>query len=112
MASALRRLLICLTAASLVGACLAPTLPLPPPDQPRVEGPDENGETHLIGRVQTGAAVYALNRSTDKGTFQFTDQAGNYDLTLTTEVGDQILMWYALGQQQSDHLEFEIRAEQ
>jgi outer membrane biogenesis lipoprotein LolB len=110
MFSALRRLVLCGVTALLVGACLAPTLPLPPPDHPTVEGPDENGETHLSGRVQTGAAVYALNRSTDSGTFQFTDQTGNYRLTLTTQVGDEILMWYSLGQQQSDQLEFEIRA--
>ena len=110
MVSALRRLLVCVGTALLVGACLAPTLPLPPPDQPTVQGPDENGETHLVGRVQTGAAVYALNRSTDTGTFQFTDQSGNYDLILNTKVGDSILMWYSLGQQQSDQLEFEIRA--
>jgi hypothetical protein len=109
MVPALRRLVLCVATALLVGACLAPTLPLPPPDQPTVDGPDENGVTHLSGKVETGATVYALNRSTDLGTFQLTGESGLYDLTLITQIGDSITMWYAVGSQESGRLDFEIR---
>jgi hypothetical protein len=101
---------LCLAAAVLFSGCLAPTLPMPPPDQPTVEGPDESGNTRLTGEVESGAAVYAINRSTNRGTFQITGATGGYDLTITTQVGDGIVMWYTVGGQQSERLEFEIRA--
>ena len=105
-----RRFALGVATALLVGSCLAPTLPLPPPDQPTVEGPDEGGVTHLSGRVETGAWVYAINRSSDMGSFQATGDSGEYDLTLITQVGDGIVLWYEIGSQTSERLEFEIRA--
>jgi hypothetical protein len=105
-----RRSVLWVATALLAGACLAPTLPLPPPDRPTVDGPDENGVTHLSGHAETGAWVYAINRSTDMGTFQATNESGNYDLTLRTQIGDSIVLWYEVGSQSSERLEFEIRA--
>jgi hypothetical protein len=104
-----RRLALWVATALLAAACLAPTLPLPPPDQPTVQGPDENGVTHLSGRVEDGAWVYAINRSSNRGTFQATTD-GQYDLTLITEIGDAISLWYEVGSETSDRLEFEVRA--
>ena len=105
-----RRFALWVATALLLGACLAPTLPLPPPDWPTVDGPDENGVTHLSGHAETGSWVYAINRSTDMGAFQATNESGNYDLTLLTKVGDGIVLWYEVGSQTSEWLEFEIRA--
>ena len=110
MVSLPRRLALWVATALFVGACLAPTLPLPPPDQPTVNGPDESGVTHLSGRVESGAWVYAINRVSNRGTFQATNDSGLYDLTLLTEVGDGLVLWYEVGSQTSERLEFEIRA--
>lgn len=104
-----RRLALWVAAALLAGGCLAPTLPLPPPDRPTVDGPDENGVTHLQGRVEGGAWVYAINRRSEMGVFKATDDSGEYQLTLITQAGDSIVLWYELGSESSDRLEFEIR---
>jgi hypothetical protein len=106
----LRHLVLWVATALLVGACLAPTLPLPPPDQPTVAGPDENGVTHLSGKVPSGSWVYAINRSSEHGSFRATDASGAYDLTLVTRIGDGIVMWYEKGAETSETLEFQIRA--
>lgn len=50
-----------------VGACTAPTLPLPPPTQPDVSASTEVGKVHLSskGGVQPNAIVVVFNRNPD-----------------------------------------------
>jgi hypothetical protein len=109
MRSLPRRLLLSVAGALMLGACLAPTLPLPPPSEPTVDGPDENGVTTLSGKVEGGAWVYAINRGSDQGAFEIAGDDGLYSLTLITQAGDRIQMWYTVGAQTSDQLEFEIQ---
>ena len=109
MRSLPRRLLLSVAGALMLGACLAPTLPLPPPSEPAVDGPDENGVTTLSGKVEGGAWVYAINRASDQGAFEIAGDDGLYSLTLITQAGDRIQMWYTVGAQTSDQLEFEIK---
>jgi len=94
--------------ALVVAGCLAPTLPLPPPEVPQSEGPDEQGVTHLSGTVQPHAWVYALNRATQVGAFRATGADGRYEITIVARVGDPIVMWYTVAGEQSDSREFEI----
>lgn|SRR5690606_8251299 len=103
-----RRRALLVAAALAVGSCLAPTLPLPPPEMPQIEGPDEAGVTHLSGRVQANAWVYAYNRASEVGHFRATGDDGRYELEIVAQVGDPILMWYTVSGEQSDSLEFEI----
>lgn len=111
MRSLPRRLLLSVAGALMLGACLAPTLPLPPPSEPAVDGPDENGVTTLSGKVEGGAWVYAINRGSDQGAFEIAGDDGLYSLTLITQKGDKIQMWYTVGEQTSEMLEFEIESE-
>ncbi len=56
-----------LAALLAVGACTAPTLPLPPPTQPDVSAAAEAGKVHLSskGGVQPNAIVVVFNRNPD-----------------------------------------------
>src|SRR5512145_1402658 len=55
-----RRCLLAACAAFLMG-CLSPTLPMPPPAKPDIEGPDERGIFVLSGHVLPESHVYADN---------------------------------------------------
>lgn len=90
--------------------CLSPTLPLPPPEQPEVEGPDPaTGEVRLTGYVPSRAQVFAINlRSMDiRGEVVGTD--GHYDFFLPAQVGDEVSMFYRKGTDESQSLIFMIR---
>lgn len=105
------RRVFCLLAAGLVApACLAPTLPLPPPSRPDVEGPDARGRVTLSGTVVPGGEVLALNRRTDLVFGQLTGPSGNYRFEIEAEVGDRIELWYVDGQRVSPSIEFVIPA--
>ena len=67
--------------------------------------------TTLSGKVEGGAWVYAINRGSDQGAFEIAGDDGLYNLTLITQAGDRIQMWYTVGAQTSDQLEFEIKGE-
>ena len=101
-----------LAAAALVAVgCLSPTLPLPPPSKPTVEGPDpETGEVTLSGREQEGADVFAANMRTGEVRGQLDlNRDGFYEFTLPAQVGDQISFWYTLGTEESPSILFTIR---
>lgn len=101
-----RRGLLCVFAVVTVG-CLAPTLPLPPPGEPTISGPDEVGQVRLAGRVPRGSWVTAINRNTDLGYIQAAPE-GSYDFEIRASVGDAIVLWYELDGEDSLPLEFEI----
>lgn len=110
MARTTRRMLLVAAVALLVGGCLAPTLPLPPPSQPAVAGPDANGNVELTGSVQPSAEVYVRNYASVRIYGQITGSEGTYDITLPAKVGDQLELWYTSGNDESPSIVFQIRA--
>jgi hypothetical protein len=106
-----RRLFAVVFAPALLSACLAPTLPLPPPDRPNVEGPDASGSIRMTGTTpERGAVVYALNDRTDQIVGQRTSASDTYELVMAAQVGDAITFWYTVGADQSPTIEFEVGA--
>jgi hypothetical protein len=104
-----RRHLWTFAAALAATACLSPTLPLPPPNEPQQSELDETGTVHLTGNVRPKAWVYALNQATDKGYIQITGTNGRYDLAVQAAHGDPIVLWYELTGEPSEPTYFEIR---
>ena len=103
-----RRRLV-LLAALAACSCLSPTLPLPPPSEPEVSGPTEQGLVRLQGSVRPNSWVFALNERTELAYAQATHETGRYDLEIRAEVGDEILLWYEIGNDKSESLEVTIR---
>jgi hypothetical protein len=111
MASPSRRRLFSIVAALAAVACLSPTLPLPPPVQPEVSGPDETGTVHLSGKTRLNSWIFAIDRANQQGVFQAAQPDGAYDLTLTgAEIGDEVVMWYELDGDGSEPLTFTLKA--
>ena len=104
-----RRGLCTALAALAVVACLSPTLPLPPPEQPQIDGPDpETGEVRLRGAVAPKSQVQAINLRTGDIRGQVTE-TGSYDFYLPAAIGDEIAMYYRKGTEESQSRVFLIR---
>jgi hypothetical protein len=110
MALPSRRRLFCVAAALAAVACLSPTLPLPPPSEPTVSGPDETGTVRLSGRARPTAWVFAMDRANQEGAFKQAAGDGSYELELRAEIGDEIVMWYELDGEGSEALNFTLKA--
>lgn len=109
LSSSRRMLLLSLVGVVGVEGCLAPTLPLPPPDRPEVEGPDAQGSVRLTGTApDTSAVVFALNNRTNQVVGQRTAPLEKYALTMLAQNGDGITFWYSVGTEQSPSIYFEI----
>ena|SRR6478735_6055589 len=94
--------------ALLVGGCLSPTLPLPPPGDPTVASTDTAGLVRLTGAVEPDSDVFAKNHSTGKISGQFT-HSGLYDFTIEAQDRDAITLWYTQGNVESPPAEFVIK---
>ncbi len=107
-----RRLAVLIFAVLALGVgCASPTLPLPPPAKPDVQGPDSQGMVTLSGNVQPGANVYAANLGTGDGRIQLgTGSDGAYSLTLPAQVNDELAVWYSVGTHQSGSVVFRVPA--
>lgn len=93
---------------ALLSGCLAPTLPLPPPDRPAVEGPDATGNIRLTGTTpEHSAVVYALNDRTNQIVGERTTLS-TYELVMAARVGDSITFWYTVGADQSPTIVFRV----
>lgn len=109
VAKPLRRKLFVVAAALAVTACLSPTLPLPPPSDPKQSELDETtGTLHLSGHVPGTSWVYALNQRTNRGYIQITEADGRYDLTVEALHGDSFALWYELEGESSQPLYVDI----
>jgi hypothetical protein len=77
----------------LLGACLSPTLPLPPPEEPGTISDLGDGEWSLTGRCIEGAQVIGYNDATGRGSV-YIDRAtdGTYILTLEGEPCDVVVI--------------------
>lgn len=85
----------------LTGACLSPTLPLPPPSDPELEA-DGQGRWRLSGAVgEAGIRVLAYNWRTNLLWGQVSDADGLYSFWIEAETGDVIELWYEVGEEQS-----------
>jgi hypothetical protein len=94
----------------LVAGCLSPTLPLPPPSKPDIEGPDQNGNVTLSGRVEGGSSVYAANMRTSEIRGLIDEGDGFYVILIPAEVGDEMQLWYTMGTDMSPSILFDIPA--
>ena len=95
----------------LVLACYSPTLPLPPPGKPEaspVEG--KPGYYRLLGQVEPHAEVFARNNRNNLNFGQKTGASGRYDFEVQGEAGDQMDLWYAVGNDTSPRVLFVLPA--
>jgi len=84
-------------------------LPLPPPEQPQVDGPDpETGQIRLRGSVSEQSEVIAMNLRTDEIRGQYTDD-GFYDFYLGAAIGDEITLYYRTATVESPSIVFRVR---
>ena len=95
-------------AALLVGGCLSPTLPLPPPGDPTVSATETAGLVRLTGAVEPASDVFAKNHTTGKIRGQYT-ASGIYDFTIEAQERDAITLWYTQGSIDSPPAEFVIK---
>lgn len=105
-ATGMRRLrsLVAALAVSLLGAsCLAPTLPLPPPEEPTYVFPDADASSWtLVGSCEPGALVLALNTVTNEGVLvQDATFSGSYTLTIDGSTCDLVELWQKVGNEES-----------
>lgn len=82
-------------------ACLAPTLPLPPPD-PVVEPPDEFGNARVSGNTEPNGLITALNERTGLTYGTRTGVTGFYEFFVQAQTGDELTVWVEVGGRQSD----------
>jgi len=97
-----------LLAGSLLAvACYSPTLPLPPPGEPEVIGLEGTVDRYrLIGRVEPQADVHAINVRTQLLAGQRTGSDGRYDFEVQGLQGDQMELWYVVGNDPSPRVFF------
>jgi hypothetical protein len=86
-----------LAAAAALGACNAPTIPLPPPAALVAEGPDGEGMVTVRGSVLAGAYVGVLNVRTERGVIVRADAAGAFEVRIEAAVGDTLQVWQQQG---------------
>ena len=79
-----------------LGACAAPTLPLPPPTA-LSSAPDAMGRVTVTGRVNPDAYVFALDEDRGDGVIVSADSTGVYSATLLASSGDTITIWQMVG---------------
>ena len=102
------RRLLPLLASLVVGACLSPTLPLPPPSRPDVSSPDASGYVRVQGIAAPNAEVIAWNHDNDIIAGQVTGDDSRYDFKIEAESGDHIELWYMKGTDESSSIAFTV----
>ena len=102
-----RRLALGVLLGALVVGCLSPTLPLPPPSKPDIEGPNEQGMVILTGTLpHPHAHAHAFNAPHGQSFLTGDDAA--YVLVLPAAIGDEVQFWYEIGKQKSPTIMFRI----
>jgi CRISPR/Cas system-associated protein Cas5 (RAMP superfamily) len=103
-----RRLLWVSVSTLLSVACLSPTLPLPPPSEPTVEGPTAEGKVLLTGTVGERAHVLVANMRLRRSWGEYAGPDGNYALLIDAQAGDELVLWYEVGNEQSPSTYFTV----
>jgi len=95
----LRRAALRLTALAVsllaAAACLSPTLPLPPPEDPDTIQPsaEHSGYWRVSGECYTGAMVTLFNDRTRKGVVvEDTDRNGRFSVEIEADVCDLVMI--------------------
>src|SRR5688572_23634174 len=105
-----RRVFLGLLTGAAATGCLSPTLPLPPPEQPEVTGPDPaTGEVRLRGSVPSRSSIFAINLRSKDIRGEVVGGDGRYDFFLPAQIGDEVSMFYRQGTDESQSLLFMIR---
>ncbi len=109
-----RRLALLGVLALAFTACLAPTLPIPPPSEPDVSGPDANGMVTLSGKAgsaQAQAEITACNEAagcTD-GVWTTAGADGSWQLApMPGKSKDVFLVWQTVGKNVSNAIEVTV----
>ncbi len=100
---------VALAGAGFVGGCLAPTLPLPPPDAPTFVQPSaaEPSEWTVLGACAPGAIVFLLNEVTHEGVLlEDVDADGSYSVIIEGTQCDAVSVWQQLGGETSSTTSF------
>ena len=90
--------------------CLSPTLPLPPPSRPQIDGPNADGLVILSGKQTPGDAVVAENLRTGVIRGQRVVATGRYEIPIPAAIGDEMVMYFERGLEVSDSRYFLIPA--
>lgn len=96
---------------AIAGGCLAPTLPIPPPGQPEISGPDASGLVTLKGAAdsaQPNAEVAAYNPVTREGRFTVASPNGSWELTIPATSKQTLWLWQTVGFERSSQIEVHI----
>lgn len=110
MRSRSRRLLLACLTLGLLGGCLSPTLPLPPPSPPEaILATDQQGVYRLQGSVRPNSLVTAYNLNNGLTFGQRTVGDGRYDFLVRGDEGDRMELWYSVGTDESNSVNFELR---
>lgn len=94
------RAVLGLAALALVaGACVSPTLPLPPPDAPyQISAAPQSGYWQLRGECTPGATVLVKNDATTViAGVEDSDRDGRYFITVQAKACDMAEVWEILG---------------
>jgi hypothetical protein len=98
---------ICL-AGALAQSCLSPTLPLPPPSNPTVSGPDAEGNVRITGNVLPDSEVFVLDHASNAIAGQLTE-SGAYDFKIQAALNDAMSLWYVQETVQSPTTDFVVK---
>ena len=100
----------CASALALVFlGCLSPTMPMPPPSRPEIDGLDSSGDVVLSGRIKDASYVYADNLTTGYSAGQALEpETGEYRFSIGARVGDSMSLFYRRGNDESQARLFEI----
>ncbi len=105
------------------GACIAPTLPIPPPSVPEVTAPDARGQTTVSGgkyAATANAEITVWNESyahsaackADKacapGIVRLVDGDGSYTVVIRAQSKDLLFIWQTVGNQTSGQIETRV----
>lgn len=85
---------LALTGLAMLGACAAPTLPVPPPTALVEEPPGPDGIVTVRGNARPGAFVACLNERTEEGVIVRSDVVtGDYELRIAAVPDDLLTLW-------------------
>ncbi len=95
--AALACLLVC-----LLGSCLAPTLPLPPPEAPESIRVLDDGQWEISGQCVPGALVTAIVERTGRGSaVEDRDADGHYSVVVSADACHVVEIWQVDGTEAS-----------
>lgn len=99
--------LVAAAIAAGAGACLSPTLPLPPPEEPSLVSAGTDGTWQVGGTCLSGAQVVVVNQATGRGeVYVDRDSVGRYSVTIEGQACDVIVLSQRLGDESSGETRF------